>query len=107
MPELTQGYKELVLVLSVPGLYCLMVLLGRRLKRRQGVKLGWLYHLFALAMAVYAPAMVLNLPWPALQHLGAAVVLLGATFVIALVDRYFWELYFQKRHGVSVPKFLT
>src|SRR2546430_1451004 len=107
MPELTEGYKGLVLILSVPGLYCLMVLFGRRLKRQHGVRLGWLYHLFALSLAIFAPAMVLHLPWPFLQHLGAAVVILGATFVIALVDRYLWELYFQKRHGVSVPKFLA
>ena len=42
MQELTEGYKDLILVLAVPGLYSLMVLAGRRLKRRHGVRLGWL-----------------------------------------------------------------
>ena len=33
MQELTEGYKDLILVLAVPGLYSLMVLAGRRLKQ--------------------------------------------------------------------------
>ena len=107
MQELTEGYRDLILVLAVPGLYCLMVLAGRRLKRRHGVRLGWLYHLFALSLAVYVPALVLNLNWAFLRHLGAAVIILGAWVIIALVDRYLWELYFQQRHRVKVPKFLT
>src|SRR5437764_12470225 len=107
MPQLTLGYKELLFALSVPGLYCLLVLGGCRLKRKHGVRLGVLYHLFALCLAVYAPALYLDLPWTFLHHLGAAVVVLGATFLIALVDRYLFDLYLQKRHGVTVPKFLT
>jgi small-conductance mechanosensitive channel/CRP-like cAMP-binding protein len=107
MPELPEGYKDLVFALSVPGLYSLMVLLGRRLKRRHGVRLGVFYHLFGLCLAVYVPAMVVELHWAFLHHLGAVTVLLAAMFVIALVDRYVWELYFQEHHGVHVPKFLT
>ena len=97
----------MILALAVPGLYCLMVLAGRRLKRHHGVRLGWAYHLFSVGLAVYFPAMVLDLPWAFLQHLGAAVVLLGATVIIAIVDRYLWDLYFHQKHRVKVPKFLT
>jgi len=107
MPELSQGYRDLVLALAVPALYFLLVLFGRRLKRRHGVRLGWLYHLFALSLAVYVPAVALEFPWSFLHHLGAAVVILTATVLIPVVDRYVWELYFQGRHGVLVPKFLT
>jgi small-conductance mechanosensitive channel/CRP-like cAMP-binding protein len=107
MPELTDGYKGLLLLgLSVPGLYCLLVLGGRYLKRKHGVRLGVLYHLFALSLAVYLPALVLNMQWSFLRHLGAAVVVLGSLVVIALLDRYLWELYFWERHRVTVPKFL-
>src|SRR5664279_108505 len=99
MQELTEGYKDLILVLAVPGLYCLMVLAGRRLKRHHGVRLGWLYHLFSLCMAVYVPALLLNPDWAFIRHLGAAVAILGVCVSIALVvDRYLWELYFQQRH---------
>jgi len=107
MPQLTEGYKDLLFALSLPGVYCLLVLGGRRLKRAHGVRLGVLYHLLAACLAVYAPALFLDLPWRFLRHLGAAVVVLGATFLIALVDRYIFELYLEKRHGVTVPKFLT
>ena len=107
MPEISQGYRGLVLVLAVPALYCLLVLSGRQLKRRHGVRLGWLYHLFALSLAFYLPAVILGFPWSFLHHLGAAVILLTATVIIPIVDRYVWELYFQGRHGVLVPKFLT
>jgi small-conductance mechanosensitive channel/CRP-like cAMP-binding protein len=107
MPELTQGYRDLILVLTVPGLYCLMVLAGRRLKRHHGVNLGWVYHLFSLALALYVPAVLLNLDWGFLRHLGAAVIVLGAFVLIALVDRYLWELYFERQHRVKVPKLLT
>jgi small-conductance mechanosensitive channel/CRP-like cAMP-binding protein len=107
MPQLTEGYKDLLFALTVPALYCLLVLGGRRLKRKHGVRLGVLYHLLALCLAVYAPALYLDLQWRFLHHLGAAVVVLGATFLIALLDRYVFELYLRKRHGVTVPKFLT
>ncbi len=107
MPQLTEGYKDLLFALSVPGLYCLLVLGGRRLKRKHGVRLGVLYHLLAISLAVYAPALYLDLQWRFLHHLGAAVVILGATFLIALIDRYIFELYLKKGHGVTVPKFLA
>jgi small-conductance mechanosensitive channel/CRP-like cAMP-binding protein len=107
MPQLTEGYRDLLFALSAPVLYCLLVLGGRRLKRSHGVRLGVLYHLLALCVAVYAPALYLNLPWGFLHHLGAAVVVLGAIFLIALIERYIFELYLKKRHGVTVPKFLT
>lgn len=107
MPDFAHSYKGLVLAITVPGLYCLLLLFGRRLKRRHGVRLGWLYHLFSLCLAVYVPAVALELPWTFLRHLGAAVVILAATVLIAIVDRYLWELYFEGRHGVTVPKFLT
>ena len=107
MPELTEGYGDLILVLAVPGLYCLMLLAGRRLKRQHGVHLGWVYHVFSLALAVYVPALLLNLNWSFLRHLGAAVIVLGSLVLIALVDRYLWDLYFQQRHHVKVPKLLT
>src|SRR6266568_747115 len=106
MPELTQSYKGLVLAMTVPGLYCLLVLFGRRLKRQHKVQFGWLYHVFALSVAFYVPALALGFKWTFLHHLGAAVIILSATVMIAVVDRYLWGFYFQERHGVRVPKFL-
>jgi small-conductance mechanosensitive channel len=107
MPDFLQSNKVLVLAISAPGLYCLLVLFGRRLKRQHGVRLGWFYHLFSLGLAFYAPAAILGFPWAFMHHLGAAVIVLAAIVIIAIVDRYLWEIYFQNRHGVAVPKFLT
>ena len=107
MSEIAQNYKGVVLAATVPGLYCLLVLAGRNLKRQHRVQLGWLYHLFALSVAFYVPAIALGLPWPFLHHLGAALIVLSATVIIPVIDRYVWELYFQQRHGMQVPKFLS
>jgi len=106
MQNLAEGYRDFILALSVPGIYCALVLAGRRLKRQHGVRLGLLYHGFALALAVYVPALILDLPWAFLRHLGAAVVILGAIVLIAVVERYVFELYFRERHKVTIPKFL-
>ena len=39
-------------------------------------------------------------------HAGAALVLLSTAVVIALVDRYLWDLYFEQRRQTVIPKFL-
>jgi small-conductance mechanosensitive channel/CRP-like cAMP-binding protein len=106
MPELAESSKGLALVFAVPAFYSLLILCGRRLKRQYGVKLGWLYHLFALSLAFYLPAALLRLPWTFLHHLGAAALILASTVLIAIVDRCLWEVYFQERQGATVPKFL-
>ena len=107
MPDIPENYRVLLTWLLVPGLYWVLVVAGRRLKRHHGVKLGFLYQLFAIAVALYTPAAILQMEWRLLRHLGAAVILLSSPFLIALLDRYVWELYFRERHGLSVPKFLT
>ena len=104
--ELPPAMKSLVLLLSVPGLYCLMVVGGRQLKRKHGVRLGWTYHLFGISLAVYVPMLLLGMAGHR-QEIAAITVVSGAMFLIALVDRYIWEVYFRERHKVEVPKFLT
>ena len=107
---LSPGLRIALWILAVPGLYCLLVVLGRRLKRRHGVQLGVLYHLFAFGCAVYFPAMILGLhrKWQSwMDYVAYSTIFLGGVFLIALVDRYVWELYFRKKHKVHVPKFLV
>jgi small-conductance mechanosensitive channel/CRP-like cAMP-binding protein len=97
--------KNVLLLLSVPGLYCLLVLAGRQLKRKQGVRLGWPYHLFALPLAIFVPMWLLDIPWHRTE-LEAATIIFGSVFVIALVDRYVWQACLRERHKIEVPKFL-
>jgi small-conductance mechanosensitive channel len=105
--DLSPADQILLFALLVPILYFLMFLMGRYLKRGHGVQLGWLYHLFAIGIAIYYSGRILALTWPFLYHVGWVSVILGSLFLIALVDRYVWELYFKQQHRVDVPKFLV
>src|SRR6478609_12165642 len=96
MPNLTDSQKNIWFALAVPVLYCLLLLGGRYLKRRHGVRLGWLYHLLAFCFSLYAPAKILDLHWTFLRHLGAATIVLAATFLIALIERYVFDLYLRQ-----------
>src|SRR6266404_2012161 len=73
--------------------------IGRLLKRRAGVRFGVFFQLFALALATYAAAWVYGMDFRWRNHVGAAVV-------IALVDRYLWDLYFEQRRQTVIPRFL-
>ena len=107
MPDIPEPYKLLTIFLTAPGVYSLMILIGRYLKRRHGVRLGWIYHLFSVCLAVYAPANLVKAPWGFLHHLGAFVVVLAALVVISLGERFVVDLHIRKHHAVTVPKFLT
>src|ERR1700722_9765599 len=117
MVQLPAAYADMILLLSVPGLFCLMLLLGRWLKRQHGVRLNyWTYLLFSVCIAIYFPAelfdraLTVNLfdyDVPMRTVFGSFACLLGAIFVIALLDRYVWDLYFHKKHRVKVPKFVS
>lgn len=80
--------------------------LGRLLKRRAGVRFGIFFQLFALALAFYAACWVYGVDLRWRNHAGAAVALLSTAVVIALVDRYLWDLYFEQRRQTVIPKLL-
>ncbi len=80
--------------------------IGRLLKRRAGVPFGIFFQLFALTLAAYTSAWVYGLDLHWRNHMGAALVLLSTAVVIALVDRYLWDLYFEQRRQTVIPKFL-
>ena len=84
----------------MPGLYCLLVLAGRQLKRKQAVRLGWPYHLFALPLAIFVPMWLLDIQWHRTEF-GAATIIFGSVFVIALVDRYIWQVWLRWDKGNS------
>jgi small-conductance mechanosensitive channel len=96
----------LLVVVVAPVLYYLMLQLGRRLKHKHGVRLGVLYHAFSFGFAIFLPAALLGLNWTIVHHIGAFTVIFGGVFVISLVDRYVWEVYFKQLQNIDVPKFL-
>jgi len=99
-----QRAVETVAVFIVTFLATLSI--GRILKRRAGVPFGIFFQLFALAASFYAAAWVYGMEVSWRNHVGAAVALLSTAVVIALVDRYVWNAYFERRRGVAVPKLL-
>jgi small-conductance mechanosensitive channel/CRP-like cAMP-binding protein len=45
-------------------------------------------------------------PFDILRELKAAAILLGTVFVLALVRRYLWEIYFGQKRQTDIPRFL-
>ncbi|MEO6871519.1 MAG: mechanosensitive ion channel family protein, partial [Chthoniobacterales bacterium] len=80
--------------------------LGRILKRRAGVPFGIFFQLFALALGFYAACWVYGVDLRWRNHAGAALTLLSTGVVIALLDRYLWDLYYEQRRQTVIPKFL-
>src|SRR5215468_8709907 len=88
------------------GIFFVALSVGRLLKRRAGVQLGNLYQLFCLTLAFYAALAVYGVKadWP--NHVGAAAILLSTALVVALVNRYVWDWYFEKQKQTPIPHFL-
>lgn len=102
--------------------YLLALSVGRLLRRRAGVRLGVMYQLFCVVLALYVPFLLLRihaisggdelqgrLPSEVIgihRDLLAAAILLGAFFVMALLRRYLWESYFRQKRNVEIPKVL-
>ena len=80
--------------------------IGRFLKRRAGVRLGLLFRLFCLIIAFYAAIAVYGVHASWRHHIGAAAILLSTALVVALVNRYVWDFYFETRRGTTIPHFL-
>jgi len=103
--------ENLVEWVSMPVIFIILIAFGRWLRRRQRVELGILYILFCLALSIWLPYLFAHFDMPlkhaVVRHGGAAVLLLGTLFVLALVRRYFWEGWFEKHNQTKAPKFLS
>jgi small-conductance mechanosensitive channel/CRP-like cAMP-binding protein len=87
------------------GTFFVALSIGRLLKRGAGVQLGILYQLFCLTLAFYSALAVYGVQADWRNHIGAAAILLSTALVVALVDRYVWELYFEKKKQTPIPHF--
>src|SRR4051794_34901744 len=86
------------------GTFFVALMFGRLLKRGAGVQLGALYQLFCLTLAFYAALVVYGVQTDWRNHVGAAAILLSSALLVALVDRYVWDWYFEKRHEQSAAQ---
>ncbi len=103
---LLQTQKAAVSVVVFIATFFVVLAIGRWMKRRAGVRLGVLFRLFCLTLAFYAAIAAYGLHAPWRNHLGAAVILLSTAFAVALVNRYVWDFYFEKKRQTPIPHFL-
>src|SRR2546421_4489711 len=106
LDTLPEAQRDAITVVVFIGTFFIAVGIGRFLKQRAGVRLGLLFRLFALILAFYDAIAVYGVHASWRNHVGAAVILLSTALVVALVNRYVWDLYFEKKRQTTIPQFL-
>src|SRR6266700_4188690 len=103
---LPEAERDAITVIAFIGTFFIALGIGRFLKRRAGVSLGLLFRLFCLILAFYAAIVVYGVHAPWRHHVGAAAILLSTALVVALINRYVWDFYFEKKRQTPIPHFL-
>jgi small-conductance mechanosensitive channel/CRP-like cAMP-binding protein len=106
MLQFLQTQKAAVTVIIFVATYFATLTIGRLLKRRAGVRLGVLFQLFCLTLAFYAATSFYGVEANWRNHVGAALFLLSVAFFVALLDRYLWDAYWEKKRRATIPQFL-
>src|SRR5436309_2440949 len=103
---LPEAERDAITVIVFVGTFFGALTVGRFLKRRAGVRLGLLFRLFCLTLAFYTAIAVYGVHADWRNHVGAIAILLSTALVVALVNRYVWDWYFEKRKQTPIPHFL-
>ena len=69
-------------------------------------ELGLLFQLFCLTLAFYAAIAVYGGAGSVAISRRTAAILLSTAFVVALVNRYVWDFYYEKKRQTTIPHFL-
>src|SRR5438105_13559595 len=93
---LPETERDAITVVAFIGTFFVALTVGRFLKRRAGVRLGLLFRLFCLTLAFYTAIAVYGVHAPCRNHVRPAAILLSTAFVVALLTRYVWDLYFAQ-----------
>jgi small-conductance mechanosensitive channel len=104
--SLLETQKVAVTIVVFLATFFVALAIGRVLKRKAGVPLGILYQLFCLALAFYAALAAYGIQADWRNHIGAAAILLSTALIVALINRYVWDLYFERRKQTPIPHFL-
>jgi len=86
-------------------IYVVLRLCGRRLKRRYGLPLGWVYQLFCIAAALFLPSQLPGIDFPGEIHFGALLTISGAFLLIGFLRSYLFGHVFHQKTNMQVPKF--
>lgn len=103
---LSEAERAAITALVFVGTFFVALWVGRFLKRRAGVRLGLIFRLFCLILAFYAAITVYGVHASWRNHIGAAAILLSTALVVALINRWVWDFYFEKRRHTPIPHFL-
>src|SRR6266704_7119888 len=101
-----EAERDAITVIVFLATFFVTLGIGRFLKNRAGVRLGLLFRLFSLILAFYAAIAVYGVHAPWRHHVGAVAILLSTALIVALVNRYVWDLYFAKKRQTTIPHFL-
>src|SRR5437867_6709409 len=102
----SEAQRDAITVIVFLGTFFVAFGIGRFLKRRAGVRIGLLFRLFCLTLAFYAAIAVYGVHAPWRNHVGTAAILLSMALVVALINRYVWDFYFEKKRQTPIPHFL-
>src|SRR5438094_8786273 len=103
---LPEAERDAITVIVFIGTFFGALTVGRFLKRRAGVRRGLLFRLFCLVLAFYAAIAVYGVHASWRNHVGAVAILLSTALVVALVNQYVWDLYFEQNRQSLMPQFL-
>jgi len=103
---LPEAERDAITVIVFLATFFVTLGIGKFLKRRAGVRLGLAFRLFSLILAFYAAIAVYGVRAPWRHHVGAAAILLSTALFVALVNRYVWDFYFEKKRQTPIPHFL-
>ena len=106
MFTLLQTQKTAVTAIIFVATFFIALTIGRLLKRRAGVQLGVPFQLFCLTLAFYAAISFYGIHVDWQKHVDAVSILLTTAFIVALLDRYLWAGYFEKKRQTPIPEFL-
>src|SRR5438093_897025 len=102
----SEAERDAITVIVFIATFLVSLVIGRFLKRRAGVRLGLPFRLFCLILAFYAAIAAYGVHASWRRHVGAAVILLSTAVVVALINRYVWDFYFEKKRQTPIPHFL-
>jgi small-conductance mechanosensitive channel/CRP-like cAMP-binding protein len=103
---LLETQRAAVTIVVFIATFFVALAIGRFLKHRAGVRLGILYQLFSFTLAFYAAIAAYGVHAGWRNHIGAAAILLSTALVVALINRYVWDFYFEQRKRTPIPHFL-
>jgi small-conductance mechanosensitive channel/CRP-like cAMP-binding protein len=103
---LTAAEPEALFLLAAILFYLAGLLIGRVLKRRFKIGLGWTYQVFIVAAAVLIASDLFHFDFPGQSLVGMTALFFAAFPLNALLYRYFWPMFGYPGEQARVPPFL-